>query len=212
MHLQAIGHPQIGFVLVNDDRLIYQLPAVTNLIDRVRDLCGGALAGELLEIRENALDGISIRGLIGKPGVSRSTRAQQVVFVNGRAVENSTINYALREGYHTALMKGQHPVTFLFIDMDPAAVDVNVHPAKREVRFRDTAFLREAIVESVRRTMEAGRGEWQKTFVSPFFRAGYGAGICGGECRRGAVNCNGCAATDAKRRPGSQPTARLSNQ
>ncbi|MEI8342296.1 MAG: DNA mismatch repair endonuclease MutL, partial [Verrucomicrobiota bacterium] len=168
MHLQAIGHPQIGFVLVNDERLIYQLPAVTNLIDRVRDLSGGALTGELLEIRETSFDGISIRGLIGKPGVSRSTRAQQVVFVNGRAVENSTINYALREGYHTALMKGQYPVTFLFIDMDPAAVDVNVHPAKREVRFRDPSLLREAIVESVRVTMEEGRGEWQKTFVSPF--------------------------------------------
>ena len=167
MHLQAIGHPQIGFVLVNDDRLIYQLPAVTNLIDRVRDLSGVALAGELLEIQANPADGISIGGLVGKPGVSRSTRAQQIVFVNGRAVENSTINYALREGYHTALMKGQHPVTFLFIEMDPAAVDVNVHPAKREVRFRDPSLLREAIVGTVRRTIETGRGEWRKTFVSP---------------------------------------------
>jgi DNA mismatch repair protein MutL len=167
MHLQAIGHPQIGFVLVNDERLIYQLPAVTNLIDRVRDLSGVALAGELLEIQANPAGGISIGGLVGKPGVSRSTRAQQIVFVNGRAVENSTINYALREGYHTALMKGQHPVTFLFIEMDPAAVDVNVHPAKREVRFRDPSLLREAIVESVRRTIETGRGEWRKTFVPP---------------------------------------------
>ena len=167
MHLQAIGHPQTGFVLVNDDKLVYQLPAVTNLIDRIRDLCGHALANELLEIRRETADGISIHGLIGKPGVSRSTRAQQIVFVNGRAVENSTINYSLREGYHTALMKGQFPVTFLFIEMDPAAVDVNVHPAKREVRFRDASMLREAIVESVRRTMETGRGDWQKTFVSP---------------------------------------------
>ena len=167
MHLQAIGHPQIGFVLVNDERLIYQLPAVTHLIDRVRDLSGVALANELLEIKETQIDGIVIRGLIGKPGVSRSSRAQQIVFVNGRAVENSTINYALREGYHTALMKGQHPVTFLFIEMDPAAVDVNVHPAKREVRFRDPAFLRETIVECIRQTIETGRGEWQKTFVSP---------------------------------------------
>ena len=167
MHLQAIGHPQIGFVLVNDERLIHQLPAVTQLIDRVRDLCGGDLAAELLEIQENRTDGMLIRGLIGKPGVSRSSRSQQIVFVNGRAVENSTINFALREGYHTALMKGQHPVTFLFIEMDPAAVDVNVHPAKREVRFRDPAFLRESIVGCIRHTIETGRGDWQRSFSSP---------------------------------------------
>jgi len=164
MHLQAIGHPKIGFVLVNDDRLIYQLPAVTNLIDRVRDLSGPALAAELLEVRGINTGGITITGLIGKPGVSRSSRAQQIVFINGRAVENSTVNYALREGYHTALMKGQYPVTFIFIEMDPAAVDVNVHPAKREVRFRDPAILREALVESVRRTIETGREEWTAAF------------------------------------------------
>ena len=167
MHLLAIGHPRTGFVLVKDERLVYQLPAAASLIDRVRDLCGGALADELLEIRHESAGGISISGLIGKPGVSRSTRAQQVVFVNGRAVENSTINYALREGYHTALMKGQYPVTFLFVEMDPAAVDVNVHPAKREVRFRDPSGLREAIVECVRLTIESGRAEWRKTFTSP---------------------------------------------
>jgi DNA mismatch repair protein MutL len=81
-------------------------------------------------------------------------------------VENSTLNYALREGYHTALMKGQHPVTFLFIDMDPAAVDVNVHPAKREVRFRNGAEVRDAIVEAVRRTLETDRKDWSATFRS----------------------------------------------
>src|SRR5581483_2980155 len=139
IHLQAIGHPEIGFVFVNDERVVHQLPATANLRDR-------------------------IRGFIGKPGVSRSTRAQQIVFINGRAVENSTINYALREGFHTALMKGQYPVTFLFIDMDPAAVDVNVHPAKREVRFREPSLVRDAVIETVRRTIETGRGEWTKTF------------------------------------------------
>ena len=80
-------------------------------------------------------------------------------------MENSTVNFALREGYHTALMKGQHPVTFLFIEMDPAAVDVNVHPAKREVRFRDPSNVREVLVETVRRTIESGRAEWSRTFA-----------------------------------------------
>ena len=166
LHLQAIGHPEIGFVFVNDERVVYQLPPAAHLRERIRDLCGPALTAELLEMPEFATDRIAIRGFLGKAGVSRSSRAQQLVFLNGRAVENSTLNFALREGYHTALMKGQHPVTFLFIDMDPADVDVNVHPAKREVRFRNASEVRDAVVEATRRALESDRANWSRTFQS----------------------------------------------
>ncbi len=164
LHLQAIGHPQVGFVFVNDERVVYQLPSGQTLRERIRDLCGAALSAELLEVPEFVAEGIAIRGCIGRAGVSRSTRQQQIVFVNGRAVENPTLSHALREGYHTALMKGQHPVTFLFIEMDPATVDVNVHPAKREVRFRDASWVREAVAEAVRRAIESDRGAWAQNF------------------------------------------------
>jgi len=167
LRLQAIGHPHVGFVLLADDRTVLQLPPAASLRDRIRDLNGGALADELLEVPEIVFDGLTVRGFIGKPGVSRSSRAQQLVFVNGRAVENSTLNHGLREGYHTALMKGQFPVTFLFIEMDPAAVDVNVHPAKREVRFREPSVVREALVEAVQRTLESDRTQWSRTFAAP---------------------------------------------
>lgn len=164
LHLQAIGHPEVGFTFVNDDRLVYQLPPTTNLRDRIRDLCGAALTNELLEVPEIDYGDLKIRGFLGKAGVSRSTRQQQLVFLNGRAVENVTISHALREGYHTALMKGQYPVTFLFLELDPAAVDVNVHPAKREVRFRDNAYIREGLVAAVRQTLESDRASWSQTF------------------------------------------------
>jgi DNA mismatch repair ATPase MutL len=72
---------------------------------------------------------------MGAPGVSRATREDQHIFVNRRPVENRGINFALLEGYHTALMKGRYPVGCLFLEIDPAAVDVNIHPAKREVKF-----------------------------------------------------------------------------
>ena len=105
--------------------------------ERIRDLCGAALVARIAGGgAETEFAGLRVRGFIGKAGVSRSTRQQQVVFLNGRRWKTHA-ELARREGYHTALMKGQHPVTFLFIDMDPAAVDVNVHPAKREVRFRE---------------------------------------------------------------------------
>jgi DNA mismatch repair protein MutL len=164
LHLQAIGHPGVGFTFLQDEKLVYQLPPTRSLRERIRDLCGSAMANDLLEAVPFEGEGIAIHGFIGRIGVSRSTRQQQLVFVNGRAVENSTLNHALREGYHTALMKGQYPVTFLFVEMDPAAVDVNVHPAKREVRFRDGARVREALSETVRLTLESVRAEWSETF------------------------------------------------
>jgi len=173
LHLQATGHPEIAFAFVRDERVVFQLPAAANLLDRIRDLHGKALVDRLLPVEEpSAKASVRIRGLIGQAGVSRQTRAQQLVFVNGRAVENALLTAALREGYHTALMKGQFPVTFLFVDLDPTAVDVNVHPAKREVRFRDPTSVREAIVGAVRRTLESGRHEWQQQFQRPLVGAG----------------------------------------
>jgi DNA mismatch repair protein MutL len=168
LHLQAIGHPNIAFALVRDDRIVFQLPAVSNLLERIRDLHGNDLVERLIPVQEpSASRRVRIRGLIGQAGVSRQSRDQQLVFVNGRAIENPVLTAALREGYHTALMKGQYPVTVLFLDLDPAAVDVNVHPAKREVRFRDPASVREAVVETIRQTLESGRRQWQQQFQKP---------------------------------------------
>jgi len=167
IHLQAIGHPEIGFTLVRDDRLVSQLPATATLTDRIRDLYGPSLLERLIEIDGNASSKIQTSGFIGQAGLSRQTRAQQLFFVNGRAIESGLITAAVREGYHTALMKGQYPVTFLFLTLDSGAVDVNVHPAKREVRFRDPTAVRNAIVLSVRQTLERSRIEWQEKFRAP---------------------------------------------
>ena len=92
-------------------------------------------------------------GFIGAPGVSRSTRDEQHLFVNQRPVENRGLNFALLEGYHTSLMKGRFPVCCLFVEIDPAAVDVNVHPQKREVRFREEAMVRRLVAQAVRETL-----------------------------------------------------------
>src|SRR5881227_1304368 len=167
IHLQAIGHPEIGFSLMRDDRILFQLPATATLGDRIRDLFGIELLERLVEIDSTSSRNIRIDGYIGQAGLSRQTRTQQLVFVNGRAIESSLITGAVREGYHTALMKGQYPVTFVFLELDPATVDVNVHPAKREVRFRDPSGVREAIVRCIQQTLEGGRAEWQERFRAP---------------------------------------------
>ncbi|MGH8092172.1 MAG: DNA mismatch repair endonuclease MutL [Chthoniobacterales bacterium] len=167
LYLQAIAHPEIGFSLVRDERLVFQLPATKSLRDRIRDLLGSELLARLLEVEPAAKGKIKVSGFIGQAGVSRASRAQQFVFVNGRAVESPVIGGAPKEGYHTALMKGQFPVTFIFVELDPAEVDVNVHPAKREVRFRDPTGVREAVVAAIRRTLESDRSNWQEQFRAP---------------------------------------------
>lgn len=92
-------------------------------------------------------------GFIGAPGVSRSTRDDQHLFVNQRPVENRGLSFALVEGYHTALMKGRYPVACLFVEIDPAAVDVNIHPQKREVKFREEMRVRRLVAQAVRETL-----------------------------------------------------------
>src|SRR5947209_3334422 len=176
LHLQATGHPEIAFAFVRDERVVFHLPAAPSLVDRIRDLHGKDLVDRLLPVEETKNARIRIRGLIGQAGVSRQTRAQQMVFVDGRAVENAVLSAALRGGYHTAVLEGQFPVTFLFLDLDPAAVDVNVHPAKREVRFRDPNAVREAIVRCIQQSLERGRTEWQEKFRAPL---GVPAGVPG---------------------------------
>jgi len=108
---------------------------------------------------QNPKSEIRIWGLIGSPGVSRATRDGQFVFVNRRPVENRGVNYALIEGYHTSLMKGRYPVCCLFLEIDPAAVDVNIHPAKREVKFHREFEVRKFAAQAVKETLLAFHGE-----------------------------------------------------
>ena len=92
-------------------------------------------------------------GFIGSPGVSRSSRSDQHLFVNQRPIESRGLNFALLEGYHNALMKGRYPVCCLFLELDPTGVDVNVHPQKREVRFRNESIVRGFVTQAVRRAL-----------------------------------------------------------
>jgi len=102
---------------------------------------------------------IRIWGLIGSPGVSRGTRESQFVFVNRRPIENRGINYALIEGYHTSLMKGRYPVCCLFLEIDPAAVDVNIHPSKREVKFHREFEVRKFVAQAIKEALLAYHDE-----------------------------------------------------
>lgn len=154
LRLHAIANPQTAFTLTHNGELVLHLPATRDMLERIRGLVGDELAARLLKVEESTRQGVTVSGYIGGPGMSRSNRQMQTTYLNGRPIESASISYGLREGYHTALMKGQHPVTFLFIQMDPHAFDVNVHPAKKEVRFHEGHSVRDAISRCVSQTLE----------------------------------------------------------
>ena len=167
--LVALSAPEVAFTFVQDQRVVWQLPAlqaekIHALKERMRALQGGEtklLAVEFATEFESAADDegaverkpFRVWGVIGSPGVSRGTREDQHVFVNRRPVENRGINFALIEGYHNSLMKGRYPVCCLFIELDPADVDVNIHPSKREVKFHHEMSVRRAVAQAVRETL-----------------------------------------------------------
>ncbi len=189
LHLQAIGHANVALSFGRDDRVIFQLPATATLTDRIRDLYGNDLLAQLLPLNGADSSQIKISGLVGQAGLSRQTRSQQLVFVNGRAIESPVITAAIREGYHTALMKGQYAVTFLFLELDPGSVDVNVHPAKREVRFRDPNGVREAIVRAIHGTLAGGRADWQEKFRAPVAEPGGARAVVSQNDKGGSPPC-----------------------
>lgn len=155
VRLYAIAHPEVGFLLREDGREIFRSPGNAPLLDRVREIWGRQVAGEVTVMPAFARPGMRLSGLLGKPGVSRGTRQDLVTVVNGRPVDSRTMAFALTESYHTLIPKGRYPLAFVFLEMDPAWVDVNVHPAKREVRFRDEAKVRNFLIESVLAVLRA---------------------------------------------------------
>ena len=149
VRLYAVAHPEVGFLLREDGREIFRSPGNAPLLDRVREIWGRQVAEEVTLMPVFERPGMKLSGLLGKPGVSRGTRQDLVTVVNGRPVDSRTMAFALTESYHTLIPKGRYPLAFVFLEMDPAWVDVNVHPAKREVRFRDEARVRNFLIESV---------------------------------------------------------------
>ena len=157
VRVQALAHPEIAFSLTRDDRLVFHLPGSGNLRERITGLAGVEVAGQLLEVPRRTVRGVTVSGFIGEAGVQRSTRAMLFTFLNRRPVESPVFNYALRGAFAEALPRGSWPVAFLFLELDPHEVDVNVHPAKREVRFRDGLGVQSALMEILGAVLRGGR-------------------------------------------------------
>jgi DNA mismatch repair protein MutL len=149
LRLHALAAPQVRFRLRRDEREVFDLPPAPKALERVRQLLGTELARELIALPLTHGDGISVDGFVLPATHARKGRRHQCVFLNGRPVEDAVISRALAEGFRGAVAEGLHPAAWLWLDLEPMLVDVNVHPAKREVRFHRPHAVRDAILEAV---------------------------------------------------------------
>jgi len=148
----ALAHPETGLSLVSDGRELYNLPAGGSLADRIAELYNASFFSHLRELNFEA-DAVKVTGFAGLPQTGRKDRSDQYIFINGRPASAPVIYHAINEAYHAVLARGRHPSAFLFIETAPDAVDVNVHPAKKEVRFRRPSAVRDAVIAAIEKAL-----------------------------------------------------------
>jgi DNA mismatch repair protein MutL len=182
----AMAHPDVAFSLSDEDRSVLKLHAeATDLmagfetapdtarLKRLAAIMGRDFADNAAPV-EALRDGHGISGFAGLPTLNRATAAQQFLFVNGRPVKDRLLVGAIRGAYQDYLARDRHPMAVLFVECPPEDVDVNVHPAKSEVRFRDSALVRGLIVGGIRRALEAA-GHRASTTVAAATLQGFSA-------------------------------------
>ncbi len=154
----AMAHPAVAFTLTTGERAGLKLPAELadgpGLLQRLGKIMGPEFMADALEIRSGR-DGLRLSGFAGLPTLNRITPDMQFLFVNGRPVKDRLLAGAVRAAYGDMVPRGRHPMLALFVDLAPAEVDVNVHPAKSEVRFRDAGAVRGLIIAATREALGA---------------------------------------------------------
>ena len=152
----ALAHPNIHFALVHNGRSMLDVRACDSYLERVRLLYGKEFAENLIEFTEELPD-LKIYGLLGKPEFTKPNREYQLFFLNQRPIRSRIIGAALTEALDAMVAKGRHPVALLFLTLEPEAVDVNVHPAKIEVRFRNERTIYSGIVRILRNAVHKAK-------------------------------------------------------
>ncbi|MFP4358328.1 MAG: DNA mismatch repair endonuclease MutL [Puniceicoccaceae bacterium] len=146
--LFALAHPAVGFTLRLDGKDHLSSPPCAGLPERISEIWGKKMLTDTLPF-ERRSGPLFLYGRLGRPPLSRATRQDLVCVVNGRPVDSRTIQYGILEACTGFLPKGRYPVAFFFLEINPEAIDVNVHPTKREIRFRDEPQVRRVVVETV---------------------------------------------------------------
>ena len=151
----ALSHLDVGFRLDHNGRNQFNFNPCGNAVDRehrVASICGPAFMEQALPL-DQSNEGIRLSGWMGLPTFSRSQADLQYFYVNGRSVRDKVVSHAVRKAYQDVLYQGRHPAYVLFLELDPSAVDVNVHPTKHEVRFRDSRYVHNFLYGTLHRVI-----------------------------------------------------------
>lgn len=157
----TLSHPNITLMVTHNGKPYRQVQAVSGQVDqqqRIKTVFGQSFVDQALYFEEK-LGEVTFKGWISLPTFSRSQADQQYFFVNGRSIRDKVCSHAVRQGYQDVLYHGRHPVYAIFLDLDPAQVDVNVHPTKHEVRFRDSRSIHDLIYRTIHRVLASVRPE-----------------------------------------------------
>jgi len=163
----ALPHPRVAFTLSHNGRRVQNFPAADSTRQRAADIFGAELAEGLLAVAARSTPVSSVAGLIGRPDAARSTAAWQYVFLNGRFIRDRLISHAVKEAFRGLIEPSRWPVAFLFLTVEPSEVDVNVHPAKIEVRFRDGQAIHGQLLAALRETLNRANLAPTATFAPP---------------------------------------------
>ena len=150
----ALANASVGFTLTSDGRALLDLPPAKDLTARVSAIWGRELASTLVALAAEA-DGMSLRGLVQRPDAAKSGLRRANLFVNGRPFRSRPLMAAVDRGYRTTISEKVRPWVFLYLQMPPGSVDMNVHPAKAEVRFRSAAAVESFVEDAVRGCLTA---------------------------------------------------------
>ncbi len=150
----ALANPGVGFQFLHNEKPVMDIPEMATLRERAALIWGLNFVKDMTPL-SGEYGGLKLEGLIGTPGLTRSSRSHQFFFMNGRPVLNRSIQFGFEEAYRGLLTVGRRPVGILMLSTHPRFVDVNIHPAKREIRFRDERAAREAVRVTVRQAMDA---------------------------------------------------------
>jgi DNA mismatch repair protein MutL len=150
--LHALARPTLGMKLTIDGHEAWHLAPGAAPSERIRDLFGPSIMDSMRPVSART-EAVALTGFASLPAFNRGDRGEQYVFVNGRPATAPVVNFAIHEAYHALLADGRHPYVFLFITLEPEWVDVNVHPTKREVRFRRSPEIRDLIISGIRQAL-----------------------------------------------------------
>ncbi len=164
--LQALAHPKVGFELTFDNQPVLRVPPGSDLPTRLQMLLGRETGKAMIRV-DYQEDDVSVRGYAGRPGMTRSSRREQRFFVNSRPAAADPVFFAVRDAYHTLVMKGRYPPVVLYLEVAPEEVDVNVHPTKREIRFRDGRRIGRIVAAAIRRALRELTGDMVPSAPSP---------------------------------------------